>query len=90
MRKATITLIALSAMFMSAGEAQAGCIGTVINGVCHGTVTGGRAGTPVYKESECIGPVVNGVCRGTVIDTDPGRQRCYGQMINGRCTGPQF
>jgi hypothetical protein len=49
-----------------------------------------QSGTPVYKESDCIGAVVNGVCHGTIQSTDPMPQRCYGQMINGKCTGPQF
>jgi hypothetical protein len=34
--------------------------------------------------------VVNGVCHGTIQSTDPMPQRCYGQMVNGQCTGPQF
>lgn len=46
-------------------------------------------GTPVYQASECIGAVVAGVCHGSVVP-DGVPQRCYGQMINGQCTGPQF
>lgn len=46
-------------------------------------------GTPVYQESECIGAVVAGVCHGA-IHTDPMPERCYGQMLNGQCVGPQF
>jgi hypothetical protein len=47
-------------------------------------------GKPVYPESACIGPVVNGVCEGTIQSTDPKPKRCYGEMLNGRCTGPMF
>jgi len=47
-------------------------------------------GTPVYQESECVGAVVAGVCHGAIQSTDPAPPRCYGQMINGQCTGPQF
>lgn len=49
-----------------------------------------RYGQPVYHPSECIGAVVNGVCHGSVIDTNPGRPRCYGTMLNGQCIGPMF
>ncbi|MXZ13025.1 MAG: hypothetical protein F4Y78_03300 [Candidatus Dadabacteria bacterium] len=49
-----------------------------------------RPGFPVYEESECIGPVINGVCHGGVIDTNPMRERCYGDWLMGECTGPQF
>lgn len=47
-------------------------------------------GTPVYPKSACIGPVVNGVCEGMIQSTDPKPKRCYGEMLNGRCTGPVF
>lgn len=47
-------------------------------------------GTPVYPKSACIGPVVNGVCQGTIQPTDPKPKRCYGEMLNGRCTGPML
>jgi hypothetical protein len=49
-----------------------------------------QPGTPVYSANECIGAVVNGRCHGSVIDTQPMRPRCYGQMIGGQCTGPMF
>jgi len=46
-------------------------------------------GTPVYPAADCIGAVVNGVCHGSVIPEGVPK-RCYGQMLNGQCTGPQF
>jgi hypothetical protein len=49
-----------------------------------------QPGTPVYSANECIGAVVNDRCHGSVIDTQPARPRCYGQMIGGQCTGPMF
>jgi hypothetical protein len=48
------------------------------------------SGIPVYCARECIGAVIGGVCNGSVIDTNPGRPRCYGTMLNGQCTGPMF
>ena len=54
------------------------------------TTLDGDTSNKVYQASECIGAVVNNVCHGSVIDTQPMRQRCHGQMIGGRCTGPQF
>ena len=56
----------------------------------YNTTLSGDGSNKVYRASECIGAVVNGVCHGSVIDTQPMRQRCYGTMIGGHCTGPQF
>jgi len=46
-------------------------------------------GQPVYREQDCIGAVVNGVCHGS-IGAAQSQATCYGQMLNGQCTGPQF
>jgi hypothetical protein len=51
---------------------------------------GHQPGDPVYPTSACIGAVVNGVCHGRVLSIDPMPERCYGAMIGGKCTGPQF
>jgi len=47
-------------------------------------------GIPVYKADECVGPIVNGVCHGGVIPKSAWQTKCYGQMLNGECTGPMF
>lgn len=44
----------------------------------------------LYKKSECIGSVVAGKCHGNIIDTNPARLKCHGEMLGGSCTGPQF
>lgn len=46
-------------------------------------------GEPVYRAQDCIGAVVNGVCNGSTGATQP-RATCYGQMLNGQCTGPMY
>jgi hypothetical protein len=46
-------------------------------------------GQPVYRAQDCIGAVVNGVCHGSTGAAQP-QATCYGQMLNGQCTGPQF
>ncbi|VVP08669.1 hypothetical protein [Pseudomonas fluorescens] len=46
-------------------------------------------GQPVYRSQDCIGAVVNGVCHGSTGAAQP-QATCYGQMLNGQCTGPQF
>jgi hypothetical protein len=46
-------------------------------------------GQPVYRAQDCIGAVVNGVCHGSTGAAQP-MATCYGQMLNGQCTGPQF
>ncbi|WP_223523970.1 hypothetical protein [Pseudomonas sp. A-B-26] len=46
-------------------------------------------GQPVYREQDCIGAVVNDVCHGSTGAAQP-MATCYGQMLNGQCTGPQF
>lgn len=44
----------------------------------------------VYSPDECIGAVVNGQCHGSVLPKAGYHETCYGEMIGGRCTGPQF
>jgi hypothetical protein len=46
-------------------------------------------GQPVYRSQDCIGAVVNGVCHGSTGAAQP-LATCYGQILNGQCTGPQF
>ena len=46
-------------------------------------------GEPVYRAEDCIGAVVNGVCHGSTGAAQP-RATCYGQMLNGQCTGPMY
>lgn len=46
-------------------------------------------GQPVYRAQDCIGAVVNGVCHGSTGAAQP-QAVCYGQVLNGQCTGPQF
>ena len=46
-------------------------------------------GQPVYRAQDCIGAVVNGVCHGSIGAAQP-QATCYGQMLNGQCTGLQF
>jgi hypothetical protein len=53
-------------------------------------VRGNVGGTPVYRADECTGPVINGKCHGSIIPKSAVPQRCYGTMLNGQCTGPQF
>lgn len=48
------------------------------------------SGQPVYSADECIGPVINGECHGQILPKPGYRPRCYGQMLNGVCTGPMF
>ena len=48
------------------------------------------SGTPIYRADECTGPVINGKCHGSIIPKSAVPQRCYGTMLNGQCTGPQF
>jgi hypothetical protein len=49
------------------------------------------SGQTVYSPSECIGAVVMGVCHGSILpDYSRPHSTCYGQMLNGVCTGPMF
>jgi hypothetical protein len=53
-----------------------------------GSAMGGQT---VYTPNECIGAVVMGVCHGSILpDYSRPHPTCYGQMINGMCTGPMF
>jgi hypothetical protein len=48
-------------------------------------------GQTVYTPNECIGAVVNGQCHGSILpDYSRPHPTCYGQMLNGMCTGPMF
>lgn len=50
----------------------------------------GQQGVPMYPQSSCIGPVVNGECHGTILYPGPAPKRCYGTVLFGKCTGPEF
>jgi len=40
---------------------------------------------------ECIGAVVMGECKGTAVMPDrPGRKKCYGSLVGGKCIGAEF
>lgn len=52
--------------------------------------TPNTGGIPVYRADECTGPVINGECHGAIIPKSAVPQRCYGTMLHGQCTGPQF
>src|SRR6266436_2784487 len=55
------------------------------------TVRNFGAGQAVYSSHECIGAVVMGVCHGSILpDYSHPHATCYGQMLNGVCTGPMF
>ena len=66
----------------------------------HGFISGGMGagpggpiigGQPVYSRRECIGAIVNGQCFGSILpDYSRPHPTCYGQMLNGMCTGPMF
>ena len=47
-------------------------------------------GTTVYPASSCVGAVVNGVCNGQLMPDGGYHPVCYGTMLYGQCTGPQF
>jgi len=48
-------------------------------------------GQTAYSPNECIGAVVNGQCHGSILpDYSRPHPTCYGQMLNGMCTGPMF
>jgi len=48
-------------------------------------------GQTVYSPRECIGAVVMGQCHGSILpDYSAPHPTCYGQMLNGICTGPMF
>jgi hypothetical protein len=58
-----------------------------------GTPLGGPmvGGQTVYSQRECIGAVVMGECHGSILpDYSRPHPTCYGQMLNGTCTGPMF
>jgi hypothetical protein len=48
-------------------------------------------GQTVYSQRECIGAVVMEQCHGSILsDYSRPHPTCYGQMLNGVCTGPMF
>ena len=47
-------------------------------------------GRKVYDTSECIGPVIMGECKGSILPNNAYHPTCYGQWLNGQCTGPMF
>jgi hypothetical protein len=61
------------------------------DGISAGTQGPMGWGQTVYSPSECIGAVVMGVCHGSILpDYRQPHPTCYGQMLNGICTGPMF
>lgn len=67
---------------------QADKAGTSSSGSQAGSVD--SAGQPVYSPNECTGPIVMGVCNGQIVPQSAYHARCYGEMLNGVCTGPMF
>jgi len=63
-----------------------------ISGGGNGGLGGSASGEQtVFSPHECIGAVVNGQCYGSILpDYSRPHATCYGQMINGVCTGPMF
>jgi hypothetical protein len=58
-----------------------------------GTGLGGPmvGGQTVYSQHECIGAVIMDECHGSILpDYSAPHPTCYGQMLNGICTGPMF
>jgi len=53
-------------------------------------VGAGAIGQQVYSPNECVGPIVMGVCHGAILPQSANHPTCYGQMLNGICTGPMF
>jgi hypothetical protein len=47
-------------------------------------------GQEVFSFNECVGPIVMGVCHGAILPHSAYHPTCYGQMLNGICTGPMF
>lgn len=47
-------------------------------------------GIKVYNEDECIGAIVMGRCHGSIINKDSYHKTCYGEWLDGACTGPYF
>jgi len=54
------------------------------------SASGTETGQPVYSSSECVGPIVAGVCHGAILPNQATHPVCYGEMLNGTCTGPLF
>jgi len=51
---------------------------------------GAEQGGKVYDSSECIGPVIMGRCKGSIVPNKAYNPKCYGEWLNGQCTGPMF
>jgi hypothetical protein len=49
-----------------------------------------NGGIRVYSPDECIGPIIMGECKGSLAPHGGYHKTCYGQMLNGQCTGPMF
>jgi hypothetical protein len=47
-------------------------------------------GGKVYESSDCIGPVIMGRCHGQILPNKAYHPTCYGDWLNGQCTGPMF
>jgi hypothetical protein len=61
------------------------------DGMGTGLGTSMAAGQTVYSPHECIGAVVMGQCHGSILpDYSRPHPTCYGQLLNGICTGPMF
>jgi hypothetical protein len=61
-----------------------------VAGVIAASSNGQQFGQTVYNASECVGPVIMGVCHGSILPNQATHPTCYGQMLNGQCTGPMF
>jgi hypothetical protein len=65
--------------------------GIISAGMGTGMVGPTFGGQTVYSRHECIGAVVNGQCFGSILpDYSRPHPTCYGQMLNGMCTGPMY
>jgi hypothetical protein len=61
------------------------------DGISAGSSGSMAGGQTVYSPRECIGAVVMNECHGSILpDYSRPHPTCYGQMLNGMCTGPMF
>jgi hypothetical protein len=66
-------------------EGEAAPVGSMVGAPNFG------GGQTVYSQGECIGAVVMGQCHGSILpDYSRPHPTCYGQLLNGICTGPMF
>ncbi len=75
--------LALLQALLSSGQSTTGIVG-------QNNYLSNYGGTTVYSEDECIGPVIMGKCHGSIVPKSAYHKKCYGQMLNGQCTGPMF